>query len=204
MPITNQRSCSLIAVRRLYVPRPTRSTMGSTTSANTRKSCPKAVAWATRASATIAADTTVRNIEARLKASFQIMLRVASKLQCSVARIWVRTASVTPLRSERGSGGIDGVFMSASLVIPGLYEKAANMRKGGDNWGVPQTPIMGCASPPSPAWAEKRELGDTPKPPDRESPHPQPPLPGGEGALFLWRGWGTPPNPRHGLRPCTP
>jgi len=36
----------------------------------------------------IAADSTVRNTVARLIASFQISDRVASRLQCSVARIW--------------------------------------------------------------------------------------------------------------------
>src|SRR5258705_350631 len=56
------------------------------------------------ASATTAAESTVTNMLARLKTSFQVMLRVASRLQCSVARIWVRTASVTPLRSESGRG----------------------------------------------------------------------------------------------------
>ena len=42
----------------------------------------------------------VMNIEARLKISFQVMLRVARRLQCSVAKICTRTASVTPLRSD--------------------------------------------------------------------------------------------------------
>src|SRR6185437_10718855 len=86
-------------------------------SAKRRKPGPKAVAWATRASATTAAESTVMNIEARLKTSFQVMLRVASKLQCSVARIWVRTASVTPLRSERAGGVVVVLAGRASLMV---------------------------------------------------------------------------------------
>jgi hypothetical protein len=39
---------------------------------------------------------------ARLNISFQVMLRVASKLQCSVARICTRTASLTAARSGDG------------------------------------------------------------------------------------------------------
>jgi hypothetical protein len=47
--------------------------------------------------------------------SFHVMLRVASRLQCSVARICARTASVTPLRSESG-GTTDDSGGSASFI----------------------------------------------------------------------------------------
>ena len=46
---------------------------------------PKPVALASRESATIEADSTVRKTVVRLIASFQIIDRVPSKLQCSVA-----------------------------------------------------------------------------------------------------------------------
>ena len=60
-------------------------------------------------------DVAYANIEARLKTSFQVMLRVPSRLQCSVARIWARTASVTPLRSESTGVGICWSFMGRLL-----------------------------------------------------------------------------------------
>ena len=61
---------------------------------------------ATRASATTEAETTVRKIPARLKISLQVMLRVARRLQCSVARICTRTATGTSSCDlEVGAGG---------------------------------------------------------------------------------------------------
>jgi hypothetical protein len=64
----------------------------------------------------MAAESTVMNMEARLKISFQVMVRVASRLQCSVARIWARTASVTPLRSE-SAGRVVEVVGNESLMV---------------------------------------------------------------------------------------
>ena len=55
------------------------------------------VACATRESATTVAERTVRKVPVRLKISFQVMLRVASRLQCSVARICARRAAWAPL-----------------------------------------------------------------------------------------------------------
>src|SRR4029453_3581907 len=66
---------------------PSSSTTGSSTSASVVVCGPKPGASASRASAMIAADSTVRKTVARLSASFQISDRVASRLQCSVARI---------------------------------------------------------------------------------------------------------------------
>lgn len=60
---------------------------------------PKPATWATRASATPAADSTMTNMLARLKISFQLIVRVASSLQSSIARSEL-TASAIPLRSE--------------------------------------------------------------------------------------------------------
>ena len=66
---------------------PRKSTTGSSTSASVVVWGPKPVASATRASATIEADSTLRKTVARLIASFQSSDRDASRLQCSVARI---------------------------------------------------------------------------------------------------------------------
>jgi hypothetical protein len=52
-----------------------------------RKLCPKPSACTTRERATTAAERTVRKMAVRLKISCQVMLRVASRLQCSLARI---------------------------------------------------------------------------------------------------------------------
>src|SRR5690242_7321987 len=61
------------------------------------------------------------NIEARLKTSFHVMLRVASRLQCSVARICARTASVTPLRSERAGRTDDSGGSSLLIAMISFY-----------------------------------------------------------------------------------
>src|SRR5256885_2839928 len=75
----------------MNVARPMKSTTGRVTSANSVKASPKADACATSASATIAPERIERNIPARLKDSFQASDRDASRLQCSVARIWSRS-----------------------------------------------------------------------------------------------------------------
>src|SRR5688500_5579207 len=67
---------------------PRRNTTGSSTSASVVVWDPKPVASASRASAMIEADSTVRKTVARLMASFQISDRVARRFQCSVPRIW--------------------------------------------------------------------------------------------------------------------
>ena len=115
MPTTRPKSSAPVAFRRSVVVSPTSSTTSNTGSANRRKAGPKSVAWATSASATMAAESTVRNMPARVKISFQVIERVASRLQCSVARICTRTASVTPERSESGGRGNDGSGMAVSF-----------------------------------------------------------------------------------------
>jgi hypothetical protein len=66
---------------------PSRNTTCNSTSASVVVCDPKPVASAGSASAMIEAESTVRKRVARLIASFQIKVRAASKLQCSVARI---------------------------------------------------------------------------------------------------------------------
>src|SRR5262245_32145914 len=129
MPISNQKSSPLAAPNRRIVARPTNSTTGNTNSAKRRKFGPNAVAWATSASATTAADSTVTNIEARLKTSFHVMLRVASRLQCSVARICARTASVTPLRSENGDGRAESVGKESLIAVATFYPSVSTGRR---------------------------------------------------------------------------
>ena len=60
---------------------------------------PNPEACATSARTTSDAETTVRWIVIRLITSDHMVLRVPSRLQCSVARIWARTAG------EYGGGG---------------------------------------------------------------------------------------------------
>src|SRR3979411_2949170 len=83
-------------------------TTGRITSAKSVNASPNADACATRASATIAPVNVVRNIPARLNDSFQASERDASKLQCSVDKIWSRIdgdASAAVVASlERGAG----------------------------------------------------------------------------------------------------
>src|SRR3982074_1192488 len=69
---------------------------------------PNADACATRARATIAPVNVVRNIPARLNDSFQASERDASKLQCSVDKIWSRIdgdASAAVVASLEGGAG---------------------------------------------------------------------------------------------------
>ena len=54
------------------------------------------VTCSTRAKLTMLADTSMRNVVIRVRTSFWAMVRVESKLQCSVARSWARTAGGAP------------------------------------------------------------------------------------------------------------
>jgi len=91
----------LISSNRTYVARPTKSTTGRMSSAKTTKPWLKDVAWATSASATVAPESRVRNMLARANDSFHERERVASRLQCSVARIWTRSAFAAASMSPR-------------------------------------------------------------------------------------------------------
>src|SRR5690349_1991085 len=57
------------------------------------KAGPKWSAWATRARAITAPDRTVRNMVTRPSDSWYVRARVARRLQCSVARIWMASES---------------------------------------------------------------------------------------------------------------
>src|SRR5215216_2578129 len=62
----------------------------------------------------MAADSTVRNTLARLMASFQINVLAASRLQCSVARIWAACdpsgwSLATPVARAAAASGASGV-----------------------------------------------------------------------------------------------
>src|SRR6266540_3810185 len=93
------------------------STTGRMTRAKSVKASPNADACATRARATIAPVSVVRNIPARLNDSFHASDRDASRLQCSVDRIWSRIADDTsPLVTAsptRGAGA-----GSAPMPVP--------------------------------------------------------------------------------------
>src|SRR5690242_5266659 len=88
MPATQYRSSLLTWVRRTYVATPRNSVIERTTRAKTTNAPPNPEAFPTSASVTVAVDSDVRNIEVRENASFQLIDRVARRLQCSVDRIW--------------------------------------------------------------------------------------------------------------------
>ena len=76
---------------------------------------PKSVAEPTSARATVAVESEVRNIELRANDSFQLSERVASRLQCSVARNCARRAGKDSLAGARSAGG-SGWLGSASVM----------------------------------------------------------------------------------------
>src|SRR5438067_1404618 len=100
----------------MNVARPMKSTIGRITSANSVKVSPKADACATSASATIAPESVERNIAARLNDSFQARDRDASRLQCSVARIW-RRSEADGLAAGTWPGALAG---SAPIAVPAV------------------------------------------------------------------------------------
>src|SRR5690242_15459714 len=98
------------------------STIGRITRAKSVNPSPNADACATSASATIAPDNVDRNIPARLNDSYQASDRDASRLQCSVERIWSRIAGdaapVTEFSLDRRAGP-----GSAPIATPGRRSK---------------------------------------------------------------------------------
>src|SRR6476660_2745490 len=90
MPFTQYASSLFTSIRRTKVVQPTTMTSGRSRSANVWNGAPNDVDCATKASATMAPERRVRNIEARLNDSLHDRERVARRLQCSVARIWMR------------------------------------------------------------------------------------------------------------------
>src|SRR4029078_608991 len=112
MPVTQYRSSLLTWTRRTYVATPRNSATDITITATSENASPKAIAGPARASATVDADSTDRNIEVRANASFQLIDRVASRLQCSV----VRNCARRPI----GSGSAGRVGVGASAAPPGV------------------------------------------------------------------------------------
>jgi hypothetical protein len=110
------------------VARPSRNTTGSRTRATAVVRRPKPVASASRASATIEADSTVRKSVVRLIASFQISDRVPSRLQCSVARM------VAP----SGPNGRSLAALEAPIAVSSLVPGAC--------LGVLALPVLSLAS----------------------------------------------------------
>src|SRR5262245_5224173 len=92
MPATQYRSSLLTWLTRMNVATPRNSVIDRTISANTTNSGPNPVAEPTSASDTVAVDSDVRNIDVRENDSFQLIDRVASRLQCSVVRSCTRRA----------------------------------------------------------------------------------------------------------------
>src|SRR5690242_779617 len=87
------RACVSVPITRTAAARPM---------AMTRNGPPKPELWANRASTTSDAEATVRWMVIRLMISAHAMLRVASRLQCSVARIW----ALTPAGTASGGGAL--------------------------------------------------------------------------------------------------
>src|SRR5437867_3701914 len=103
----------------MYAATPMNSTTGRMTRAKSVNPSPNADACATSAKATIAPVRVVRNIPARLNDSFQASERDASRLQCSVDRIWSRIAGDTPSAIAAPLGGTG----AGSAPIPGARSK---------------------------------------------------------------------------------
>src|SRR5438876_699041 len=95
-------------MRRATVNTPTRKTTASMKIAMAKKAGPKWSAWATRARAITAPERMVRNMFTRPSDSWYVRARVASRLQCSVARICSAPDSI-------GRGGIS-VDIDPSLI----------------------------------------------------------------------------------------
>src|SRR5438552_805144 len=74
---------------------------------------PKRSAWATSASAITAPDRMARNIVTRLRPSVYVSERVASRLQCSVARIW----SLAAVTVSGRAGGRSGDMLSPGCLV---------------------------------------------------------------------------------------
>ena len=93
MPDTQYRSSLLTWTSRTNVAMPRNSVTESTISANRANAPPNDIAGPARARATVPAESVDRNVPVRLNASFQLIERVASRLQCSVESSWARRAS---------------------------------------------------------------------------------------------------------------
>ena len=107
------------------------SATGRITYAKSVKDSPNPVAPPTRPNETIAPDSVVRNIPARLNDSFHASERDASRLQCSVERICNRIAgeasavgSASPRRGP-GAGSFPIPAVRSNIVAPNSLEDGA-------------------------------------------------------------------------------
>src|SRR4051812_201693 len=95
MPTSKAASSTLAFLTLIPVSVPRISAADASPTDSTRNGVPNPEAWATSASTTRDADTTVRWIPIRLMTSDQVWLRVANRLQCSVASSCARTPAGT-------------------------------------------------------------------------------------------------------------
>ena len=91
------------------------------------------VAFPTSARLSSDADTNVRNIAIRVSTSLCVVERDASRLQCSVARIWMRRAVSDGAASVRGptASAAGRVIVPCGHHAPGAQLGTASMRKDG-------------------------------------------------------------------------
>ena len=85
MPITWARSSMLWLRTRIWVSVPTITNSPRSTKAKVVNRPSNRVTCSTRARLTMLADTSMRNVVIRVRTSFWAMVRVESRLQCSVA-----------------------------------------------------------------------------------------------------------------------
>ncbi|MCH6469199.1 hypothetical protein [Sinomonas terrae] len=122
IPATSRWSSRLPSVTRRSVSVPSTSRTDASPMAMTQNPVPNPVACATSASTTKAAEDTVRWMVIRLMSSPHSTLRVARRLQCSVARSWATTAGDGAEgvddgeRADTGDGveGVAGAAVSPS------------------------------------------------------------------------------------------
>src|SRR5215212_8933938 len=116
---------------RVWVNVPTMITMPSSTSAKVMNRRSKRVACPIRARLTMLADTSMRKVVIRLRTSLWVVLRVASRLQCSVASSCARTFGGGLLRAPGWLGSdvgwpVDGAEAPAGGGGAGLLDMRAS------------------------------------------------------------------------------
>src|SRR5438552_1410607 len=155
MPDTQRASSRFAWTRRVYVPTPRKKTTGRSTSEKTLNASPNVDAWATSASATTLPDSADRNMLDRLNDSFQVSERVASRLQCSVARIWSRTATGRAVAESPVPGGISlatgGIGMRSIYIVAPVVSAASARPQSGDELVVQDTVARDDLEPVDPA-----------------------------------------------------
>src|SRR5215218_8337963 len=135
MPITWARSSLLALTTRIWVRVPIMTTMPSSTSAKVRNRPPNRVACPISARPTMLADTSIRKVVIRLRNSLWVVLRAASRLQCSVASSCARTLGGAPsvpcwLASDV-AWPVDGAAASVGGGGTGLLDTRASQSQRG-------------------------------------------------------------------------